>query len=175
MDFQRLVDLGEPFGAVGRTAAAALFLAGDSTPVFVGSALTNFGVRPFLDTFLPLANKENDFLIDRDMQRNDNFSGIWGANEQDRALQEGMRSVGRKHPGIVDRSKEHLMASDLAVVTARNKLLKMASDLEKGIEPACAQSGKSFAVRSITKICDEDDFDAFVETFKDEIKAPSAR
>lgn len=135
-------------------------------------ALPDGGV---IDTFLPLANKENDFLIDRDMQRNDNFSGIWGANEQDRALQEGMRSIGRKHPGIVDRSKEHLMASDLAVVTARNKLLKMASDLEKGIEPACAQSGKSFAVRSITKICDEVDFDAFVETFKDEIKAPSAR
>jgi peptide chain release factor 3 len=29
--------------------------AGTMTPVFFGSALTNFGVRPFLDTFLPLA------------------------------------------------------------------------------------------------------------------------
>ena len=31
------------------------FLAGDLTPVFFGSALTNFGVGPFLDTFIHLA------------------------------------------------------------------------------------------------------------------------
>ena len=33
----------------------AAIRAGTLTPVFFGSALTNFGVRPFLDTFLPLA------------------------------------------------------------------------------------------------------------------------
>lgn len=32
-----------------------LFLAGELTPVFFGSALTNFGVQTFLDTFLKFA------------------------------------------------------------------------------------------------------------------------
>ena len=33
----------------------ALILSGDLTPVFFGSAMTNFGVRPFLDNFLELS------------------------------------------------------------------------------------------------------------------------
>ena len=32
-----------------------LIQAGELTPVFFGSAMTNFGVNPFLDTFLDLA------------------------------------------------------------------------------------------------------------------------
>ena len=44
-----LLDMaGNPF-------AVDAIKAGTMTPVFFGSALTNFGVRPFLDTFLPLA------------------------------------------------------------------------------------------------------------------------
>lgn len=126
-----------------------------------------------IDTFLPLANRENDFLIDREMQRNVNFSGIWGANEQDRALQESMPSIGREHPGIVDRSREHLMASDVAVVTARNTLIRMAQDIERGIEPSYPQQAGSCAVRAITKLCEIDDFDRFVDAYRDEIQAPA--
>ena len=32
-----------------------LIKTGELTPVFFGSAMTNFGVRPFLDTFLKMA------------------------------------------------------------------------------------------------------------------------
>ena len=46
-----------------------------------------------IDTFPPTANKQNDFLIDREMQKTVNFSGLWGVNEQDRALQESMPSA----------------------------------------------------------------------------------
>ena len=42
-------------GAVGADVDVASFLAGDSTPVFVGSALTNFGVRMILDAVVDLA------------------------------------------------------------------------------------------------------------------------
>jgi peptide chain release factor 3 len=41
--------------AVGADFDAASFLAGESTPVFVGSALTNFGVRHVLDAVVDLA------------------------------------------------------------------------------------------------------------------------
>ena len=42
---------------------------GDLTPVFFGSAMTNFGVRPFLDAFLemaqrPMARSSSDGLVD---------------------------------------------------------------------------------------------------------------
>ena len=41
--------------AVGADVDPASFLAGDSTPVFAGSALTNFGVRMLLDAIVDLA------------------------------------------------------------------------------------------------------------------------
>ena len=55
-----------------------LIHAGDLTPVFFGSAMTNFGVRPFLDAFLqmaqlPVARKSSDGPID---PLTPNFSGF---------------------------------------------------------------------------------------------------
>ena len=51
---------------------------GDLTPVFFGSAMTNFGVRPFLDTFLELAQRpigrtSSDGMID---PLREDFSGF---------------------------------------------------------------------------------------------------
>lgn len=53
-------------------------LSGQLTPVFFGSALTNFGVEPFLQSFLnmttpPLARKSNNGEID---PANENFTGF---------------------------------------------------------------------------------------------------
>jgi phthalate 4,5-dioxygenase len=69
-------------------------------------------------TFRSKANRANDYLLDRTVQRTESFSGIDGINAQDRALQE---SMGR----IVDRSKEHLGPADKAIIQAR-KLLRQA-------------------------------------------------
>ena len=66
-------------------------------------------------TFRPRANKSNDYLIDRTVQRGESFTGIDGVNAQDRAIQE---SMGR----IVDRSREHLGPADKAIIQARKKL-----------------------------------------------------
>lgn len=41
--------------AAGHTFDHAALLTGDLSPVFFGSALTNFGVEPFLEEFLDLA------------------------------------------------------------------------------------------------------------------------
>jgi hypothetical protein len=81
-------------------------------------------------TYRPLANKDNDYLMDRDAQRRgETFSGIKGIAMQDASLQESMGP-------IVDRSKERLVSADSGIIKARRKLIQAALDLqEKGITP----------------------------------------
>jgi phthalate 4,5-dioxygenase oxygenase subunit len=117
-----------------------------------------------IDHNLGVANKGNDYLIDRDMQRNENYTGIWGINEQDRGLQEGM---GR----TVNRSREHLGTADQATITARRLLIKMAQELQEGIEPAIVTQGDLYRVRSMDIVSQEGDFQQFMEVFTDEAKA----
>ncbi|HEX3243928.1 MAG TPA: Rieske 2Fe-2S domain-containing protein [Chloroflexota bacterium] len=79
-------------------------------------------------TYKPIANKSNDYLIDRERQRSVNFTGINGVNAQDMAVQESMGP-------IYDRTKEHLGSADLAIITARRMLLEAAKDVEDGRDP----------------------------------------
>lgn len=80
-------------------------------------------------TFRSRANRSNDYLLDRVVQRTETFSGIDGINAQDRAIQE---SMGR----IVDRSKEHLGPADKAIIQARKLLRKALDDVAAGTTPA---------------------------------------
>jgi phthalate 4,5-dioxygenase oxygenase subunit len=83
-----------------------------------------------IDVHQPDKGPENDFLIDRETQRNRTFSGIpGGARDQDRAMTETMEPV-------LDRSEEHLGTTDLAIVAMRRRLLDMARDLQRGVAPA---------------------------------------
>jgi phthalate 4,5-dioxygenase oxygenase subunit len=62
---------------------------------------------------------ENDWLIDREAQRKGGvFSGIQGLNVQDTA-------VGGMLGEISDRTREHLVSSDVMIVRARRKLLQL--------------------------------------------------
>lgn len=70
------------------------------------------------------ASPENDYYIDRELQRTKTFTGILGVNTQDFALQTGM---GR----IVDRSLEHVGSTDAAIVAARQLLLEAAAAADK--------------------------------------------
>ena len=79
-------------------------------------------------TFRSHANKANDYLLDRAVQRNETFTGIEGINAQDRAIQE---SMGR----IVDRSREHLGPADKAIIQARKKLRDAIRTVEAGGVP----------------------------------------
>ncbi|HEX6801047.1 MAG TPA: phthalate 4,5-dioxygenase, partial [Candidatus Binatia bacterium] len=72
--------------------------------------------------------RENDWLIDRDVQRTKTYTGIKGVNTQDLAVQESMGP-------IVDRSREHLGTSDKAIITFRRILLDVIEDFAKGVEP----------------------------------------
>jgi phthalate 4,5-dioxygenase oxygenase subunit len=91
------------------------------------------------DDFIPgtyklKAGPENDYMIDRQAQKTQSFTGITGINTQDMALQEGMGA-------IVDRTKEFLGTSDTAIIAMRKILLEATHMVERGeappgIEPA---------------------------------------
>ncbi len=69
-------------------------------------------------TFRPLANKDNDYLIDRAGQKaGHTYSGINGIAIQDSSVQESMGP-------IVDRTRENLCTTDNAIIMARSRLRK---------------------------------------------------
>jgi phthalate 4,5-dioxygenase len=86
-------------------------------------------VRYVPGTFRPLANKDNDYLMDRAAQKaGKTFSGIEGIGMQDASLQESMGP-------ICDRTKENLVGTDNGIIMARALLKKAANALMKGTEP----------------------------------------
>ena len=90
--------------------------------------------------FATLRNRANDYLIDRDEQKQVSFTGIRGVAEQDAMAQD---SQGR----IVDRTREHLTPSDVAIVRFRRTVLRAAAALRDGVEPLAAQRHEAYAVR----------------------------
>ena len=79
-------------------------------------------------TFRSKRNRENNYLLDRRVQKTETFTGIDGVNAQDRAVQESMGT-------IVDRTREHLGPADKAVIQARRLLLQATSIVEAGGTP----------------------------------------
>jgi len=77
-------------------------------------------------TFVPLANKSNDYLLDRATQkRGRSYSGVEGIAMQDASLQESMGP-------IQDRTKEHLCMTDKGIVGTRSRLLRAAKAAREG-------------------------------------------
>ena len=77
-------------------------------------------VRYVPGTYRPLANKDNDYLMDRDAQRaGTTYSGVEGIAMQDASLQESMGP-------ICDRTKENLVSTDNGIIMARHRLMKAA-------------------------------------------------
>ncbi len=102
------------------------------------------GVHTEVDSaFRPLRNKDNDYLIDRALQRSgQSYTGIRGIREQDLAVQESMGP-------ICDRTTEHLGSADLAVIAMRRRLLEAVRALdERGEVPYESRNTGSYAVRS---------------------------
>ena len=79
-------------------------------------------------TFRSKRKRENNYLLDRQVQKTENFTGIEGVNTQDRAVQE---SMGR----LVDRSKEHLGPADKAIIQARRLLQEAVKTVQAGGTP----------------------------------------
>jgi phthalate 4,5-dioxygenase oxygenase subunit len=70
------------------------------------------------------ARRENDYFIDREMQRNASYSGIQGIGRQDQAAIECMGE-------IVDRSLEHLAPSDRMIAITRKRVIGAAQELQR--------------------------------------------
>ena len=81
-------------------------------------------------TYRPRANKDNDYLVNREAQKKGiSYSGVEGIAMQDASLQESMGP-------IVDRTKENLVSTDNGIIMARHRLLRAAKALrERGIRP----------------------------------------
>jgi phenylpropionate dioxygenase-like ring-hydroxylating dioxygenase large terminal subunit len=114
-----------------------------------------------IDICRDVRNLDNDYLIDRHMQRTENYTGISVIRTQDTAMTEGMG-------GIVDRSQEHLGTTDAAVIAARRRLITMARDLQRGIEPSAALQPEIYNVRAVDMVCPEGDFLRFMELYAEE-------
>ena len=81
---------------------------------------------------------ENDYLMDRQAQKERSFTGIEGIAQQDMAVTESMGE-------IYDRTQEHLGTSDRAVIAMRRMLLKAARDLADGVEPKATDPSLPYA------------------------------
>jgi phthalate 4,5-dioxygenase oxygenase subunit len=91
--------------------------------------------------WVPIRNRSNDYLIDREAQRTTSFTGIVGISEQDAAIQDSQGF-------IVDRTREHLGPTDLGIVRFRRLVLDASCALERGTEPRAAAAPHAYRVRS---------------------------
>ena len=99
--------------------------------------LFQHGMRVGIDMdheFRKIRTRENNWMQDRDvMARGESFSGIFGINVEDFAVQESMGP-------ICNRMKEHLGASDAAVIAFRRMML---ASVEKFMKDGEAPLGLS--------------------------------
>jgi phthalate 4,5-dioxygenase len=113
-----------------------------------------------LHTFEPLANRRNDYLIDRGKQRNENFTGMRGIREEDIAVQEDQFGG-----PIADRTKEHLGTSDGGVIALRRRSLNAARNLQRGYEPPEPRCSGAYRVHPLADLARRDvSFDEVVRT-----------
>jgi len=94
-------------------------------------------------TFFPAENLANDYLIDRDVQKTETFTGIRSIVAQDLAIAQDQGGA------IADRSREYLVSSDKAIIALRKRLLGRVRDLMRGIEPPEVSNPTAYAVRAV--------------------------
>lgn len=94
----------------------------------------------------PIANRANDYLLDREVQRTKRFFGVPGISPQDAAVQESMGP-------IVDRSIEHLGSSDSAVIRVRRLWLSAVQDAA----PLGVAAPETYRVRAAGFVIGRDD------------------
>src|SRR5262249_6247069 len=104
----------------------------------------------------PIANRTNDYLIDRAMQRTRNFSGLASTGTEDIAMAESMGQ-------IVDRRTEHLGTADLPIIVMRRILLRMVRECEQGIQPDAASHGDSYGFGPLGVDDPEGDFQRLLD------------
>ena len=106
-------------------------------------------VRTIPGTYIPAANRDNDYLIDRAGQKaGRTYSGVAGIGMQDASLQESMGP-------IVDRSREHLLSTDNGIIMARQRLMRAARALAENGTPPPGTDPATHRVRSAAVVLPE--------------------
>ncbi len=114
-------------------------------------------------TFIPLANKSNDYLMDREKQRTGElYSGVESIAIQDSSLQESMGP-------IQDRTRENLTGTDRGIVQARRRLMAAAMALAESGTPPPGTEPSQQKVRSVAIVLPEGA--VFHEAARDALRA----
>jgi phenylpropionate dioxygenase-like ring-hydroxylating dioxygenase large terminal subunit len=99
-----------------------------------------------LSRWLRQENRDNDYMIDREVQRIKTFTGIPSIPLQDQAVTESMGA-------ITDRTHEHLGTSDGMIARVRRRLIDSAKALrDDGVTPPGVDDPDVWAVRSASII-----------------------
>jgi len=114
-------------------------------------------------TWRRVRNKDNDYLLDRQMQRTHNYTGLPGNRAQDQAVTESMGPV-------VDRTNEHLGAADTAIIVMRRVLMRMARRLQDGHEPDLVRHPERFQTTPMNVTTPEGDFQALWDSHEREFR-----
>jgi phthalate 4,5-dioxygenase len=96
--------------------------------------------EPF-GAWIPKASLQNDFLLDRALQKTAHYTGVREFWAQDAAMQESMGV-------ITDRSEEHLVTGDVGIVRVRRRLLDVVKALRDGtMAPPVVHDPEAYRVR----------------------------
>ncbi|HEX8966424.1 MAG TPA: Rieske 2Fe-2S domain-containing protein [Chloroflexota bacterium] len=107
------------------------------------------GGRPYADCW-PVDSLDNDFHIDREVQRTRNFTGIPTIPLQDDAMTTSMGA-------IADRTQEHLGSVDAMIIRVRRRLLAAVQALsERGTPPPGVSTPAAYRKRSMSAILPHD-------------------
>jgi hypothetical protein len=93
-------------------------------------------------TFEMVESMDNDYLIDRDVQRTQTYTGIRSIPAQDLACTQDQGGG-----PIADRSLEHLVSSDRAIILLRKRFLALVKALRDGREPDEPRRPETYRVR----------------------------
>jgi phenylpropionate dioxygenase-like ring-hydroxylating dioxygenase large terminal subunit len=174
MDDEHLMfwSIGVPRSREGAAAAggAAGMSANGRSVAAAGTRAGGFEFLPdtsdWLGKFRLVQNKDNDYLIDREAQKKDSFTGIAGIHQQDQAVTESMGP-------IIDRTEEHLGSSDAMIIRTRRRAITAAKALrDRGTVPPGVEDPTVYRCRSggviLPRSAD------WLEATKDMRRAPSS-
>ena len=114
-------------------------------------------------TYIPVANKSNDYLMDREAQKSGlAYSGIHGIAIQDGSLQESMGP-------ICDRSIEMLLGTDRGIMMARRHLFKAIKNFQENGDIPPGVDPESHKVRSASMLLPRDQH--YKDAAKDAVRA----
>jgi phenylpropionate dioxygenase-like ring-hydroxylating dioxygenase large terminal subunit len=93
------------------------------------------------ENYIPIRNRDTNYLLDRNVQKHSNFTGITGISEQDAAIADSQGL-------IADRTRELLGQTDLGVVRFRQTMFKALDSVKEGSSPLGAATAGAYRVRS---------------------------